>query len=202
MRQASAEAVSTSSRSKKRWRSSVADAARSPSSVRHALWPNMLRHPVIAIQALHSAPPGRFHQSPLRLRARPKLPPMPPSMRAPMPSLLVRLRSAATQAGGSRQGRSPVAPPESALLFRKPARSPRKIPPASNHTAAPGPSCSTLRQPASGLPPQLRVLAFRCHPPHRSVPAPGLAPQGTRRTIRTTIHARQPALLHIRPRIC
>lgn len=55
---------------------------------------------------------------------------------------------------------------------------------------------------ASSLPPQLRVPAFRCHPPHRSVPAPGLAPQGTRRTIRTTIHARQSALLHIRPRIC
>lgn len=64
------------------------------------------------------------------------------------------------------------------------------------------PSCSTLRQSASGLSPQLRVPAFCCHPPHRSVPAPGLAPQGTRRTIRTTIHARQSALLRIRPRIC
>lgn len=62
-----------------------------------------------------------------------------------LPILLVRLRSAATQAGGSRQGRSPVAPPESTLLFRKPARPPRKIPPASDHTAAPDPSCSTLR---------------------------------------------------------
>lgn len=64
------------------------------------------------------------------------------------------------------------------------------------------PSCSTLRQSASGLSPQLRVPAFCCHPPHRSVPASGLAPQGTRRTIRTTIHARQSALLRIRPRIC
>lgn len=27
----------------------------------------MLRHPVLAIQTLHSAPPERFHQSPLRL---------------------------------------------------------------------------------------------------------------------------------------
>lgn len=51
-------------------------------------------------------------------------------------------------------------------------------PPTSHRTAAPGPSCSTLRQPASGLPPQLRVPAFRCHPPHRSKPATGCALRG------------------------
>ena len=39
--------------------------------------PHMLRHPVLVIQPLHSAPPERLHQSPLRLSARPKLRPMP-----------------------------------------------------------------------------------------------------------------------------
>ena len=37
--------------------------------------PHMLRHPVLVIQPLHSAPPERPSQSPLRLSARPKLPP-------------------------------------------------------------------------------------------------------------------------------
>ena len=40
--------------------------------------PHMLRHPVLVIQPLHSAPPKRPLISPLRLSARPKLPrPMP-----------------------------------------------------------------------------------------------------------------------------
>lgn len=47
-----------------------------------------------------------------------------------------------------------------------------------------------------------RSRSLRGHCAGSASPVPGLAPQGTRRTRRTTIHARQSALLHIRPRIC
>lgn len=46
-----------------------------------------------------------------------------------------------------------------------------------------------------------RSRSLRGHCAGSASPVPGLAPQGTRTTIRTTIHARQSTLLHIRPRI-
>lgn len=70
--------------------------------------PRMFGHPVVAIQALHSAPPKRFRQSPLRLSARPKLPPAPISVLALMLSLFPHVHMHARK--------SPVVWPPSLLL--------------------------------------------------------------------------------------
>lgn len=98
-----------------------------------------------------------------------------------------------------RAARAKVARPsrrlQSALLFRKPARPPRKIPPTSNRTAAPGPSCSTLRQPRRRVclrsygcqrsavtlrtaPSPLRAAPSAVFPRAPQAPYQGLAPQG------------------------
>ena len=108
---------------------------------------------------------------------------------------------------------------QSALLFRKPARPPRKIPPTSNRTAAPGPSCSTLRQPRRRVclrsygcqrsavtlrtaPSPLRAAPSAVFPRAPQAPFRVLLRRGREEREERTIHARQPALLHIRSRIC
>ena len=129
--------------------------------------PHALRHPVLVIQPLHGAPPERPLISPLRLRVRPKLLPIPPSMRA------------------------------SARLCRPYSRFP---------------SCPCGCGPQRRRRVCLRSYGcqLRCHPPHRSKPAPVArapcavfprAPQapfrvllrrGRRRTRRTPAHAPSP----------
>ena len=80
--------------------------------------PHMLRHPVLVIQPLHSAPPERFHQSPLRLSARPKLPrPMPLSAsQASIPCINARV------CGHPRIATSGVRAPAQCVLHKQAAR--------------------------------------------------------------------------------
>ena len=185
----------------------------------------MLRHPVIAIQTLHSAPPGRFRQSPLRLRARPKLPPMPPFMRANAVPIAASHPARAAEVCSDASKRlaprslarraarvdAPV-PQASPAAAQDPARigphgGARPVllhaPAARKRSASAAEGASVPLSPSAPLRARSgRSRSLRGHCAGSASPVPGLAPQGTRRTIRTTIHARQSALLHIRPRIC
>ena len=121
-----------------------------------------------------------------------------------------------------RQSRRSSSTRRQAVAFRTPLASPRRRKARPNlPQILGGMVCLTpwLRQPASGLPTQLRVpaaqspsapLQARCGR-SRSLrglsagsasPLRGLAPQGREEREERTIHARQPALLHIRSRIC